>query len=101
MRRGSAECRGPKLQKEACELGQLGHSTTLEQVSAYAPFASRNYRFLISGLAISMMGHMMLGTAAAWDIYHLTRDPIALGNVGLAQIIPVFLFTFITGQVAD
>lgn len=48
-----------------------------------------------------MMGHMMLGTAAAWDIYHLTRDPIALGNVGLAQVIPVFLFTFITGQVAD
>ncbi len=49
-----------------------------------------------------MMGHMMLGTAAAWDIYHLTHgDPVALGNVGLAQVIPVFLFTFITGQVAD
>lgn len=70
-------------------------------MSAYAPFASRNYRFLITGLAVSMMGHQMLAIVAAWDLYRITRSPLALGNVGLAQVLPVFLFTFITGQVAD
>jgi MFS family permease len=48
-----------------------------------------------------MMGHQMLATVAAWDLYRMTHSPIALGNVGLAQVLPVFLFTFITGQVAD
>ncbi len=48
-----------------------------------------------------MMGHQMLAIVAAWDLYRITRSPLALGNVGLAQVLPVFLFTFITGQVAD
>ena len=30
-----------------------------------------------------------------------TRSPVVLGNVGLVQIIPVFLFTFAAGHMAD
>ena len=48
-----------------------------------------------------MLGQQMLAIVVAWDLYRITRSPIALGNVGLAQVLPVFLFTFVTGQVAD
>src|SRR5688572_31637444 len=43
----------------------------------------------------------MLGVVVGWDLYLATRSPVVLGNVGLVQIIPVFLFTFAAGSVAD
>src|SRR3954465_2065597 len=55
----------------------------------------------MAGASISMLGQQMLGIVVAWDLYRITHSAIALGNVGLAQIIPVFLFTFVTGHVAD
>jgi MFS family permease len=70
-------------------------------VSPYAAFASRNYRFLLTGAGASMLGQQMLAIVVAWDLYRITHSAIALGNVGLAQVLPVFLFTFIAGHVAD
>src|SRR5437868_15214861 len=43
----------------------------------------------------------MLNVVVAWDLYLATRSPLVLGNVGLVQIVPVFLFTFVAGHVAD
>ena len=39
--------------------------------------------------------------AVAWHIYQLTRDPFALGLVGLAQFGPMFALTLYAGDVAD
>ena len=43
----------------------------------------------------------MLATVVGWDLYLSTRSALVLGNVGLVQIIPVLLFTFVAGHVAD
>ena len=43
----------------------------------------------------------MLSTVVGWDLYQATHSPIALGNVGLVQVIPVLLLTFLAGHVAD
>jgi len=43
----------------------------------------------------------MLSIVVGWDLYNVTRSPVVLGNVGLVQIVPVFLFTFAAGHVAD
>ena len=43
----------------------------------------------------------MLSIVVGWDLYNATRSPVVLGNVGLVQIVPVFLFTFAAGHVAD
>jgi len=48
-----------------------------------------------------MFGQQMLSTVVGWDLYLATRSPVVLGNVGLVQIIPVLLFTFAAGHVAD
>jgi MFS family permease len=39
--------------------------------------------------------------AVGWHIYQLTRDPFALGLVGLAQFAPMFALTLYAGDVAD
>jgi MFS family permease len=70
-------------------------------VTAYAAFASRNFRYLLAGLTFSNLSAQMLGVVVGWDLYLVTRSPVVLGNVGLVQIIPVFLFTFAAGHVAD
>src|ERR1700733_14617205 len=43
----------------------------------------------------------MLSIVVGWDLYQATRSPVVLGNVGLVQIVPVLLFTFAAGHVAD
>jgi MFS family permease len=43
----------------------------------------------------------MLATVVGWDLYLTTHSPVVLGNVGLVQIVPVLLFTFVAGHVAD
>ena len=68
---------------------------------AYGSFASRNYRFLLAGTTLSNLAAQMLGVVVGWDLYLATRSPVVLGNVGLVQIIPVFLFTFAAGNMAD
>lgn len=68
---------------------------------AYAAFASPNYRCFLAATTLSNLGAQMLGVVVGWDLYLATKSAVVLGNVGLVQIIPVFLFTFAAGTVAD
>jgi MFS family permease len=47
------------------------------------------------------MSMQVLSAAVAWQIYEITRDPFALGLVGLAQFGPMFALTLYAGDVAD
>jgi MFS family permease len=70
-------------------------------VAAYEAFRSRDYRFLLAGNILSVLGMQMLSIVVGWDLYTATRSPVVLGDVGLVQIVPVLLFTFAAGHVAD
>lgn len=48
-----------------------------------------------------MLSQQMLSIVVAWDLYEAKHSPLVLGNVGLVQIVPVLLFTFAAGHVAD
>ncbi len=43
----------------------------------------------------------MQSVAVGWQIYALTNSALYLGLVGLAQFLPMFLLTLVTGHVAD
>ena len=43
----------------------------------------------------------MVGVAVGWQMYDLTRSPLALGFVGLAQFLPMLLLVFVVGAVVD
>jgi MFS family permease len=43
----------------------------------------------------------MLGVAVGWQVYQLTRNPLDLGLIGLAQFLPFVLLVLPAGHVAD
>lgn len=61
----------------------------------------RRFRLLWLGLAISVAGSQMQMWALLWHIRDLTDQPIALGGIGLARMLPVVIFSLIGGAVAD
>jgi MFS family permease len=60
-----------------------------------------NYRLWFIGQIISLFGTWMQATAQGFLIFELTHSPIYLGYVGFAAGIPVWLFMFYGGVVAD
>ena len=58
----------------------------------------RNYLF---GAFVSEAGNQMQAVAVAWQVYELTRDPVALALIGLSHILPIFGLSLIGGVVAD
>ena len=61
----------------------------------------RRFFYLWSGQLLSIAGTQMQIWALFWHIRTLTEEPIALGGVGLARILPVIIFSLIGGVVAD
>ncbi|MDM7914173.1 MAG: MFS transporter, partial [Candidatus Eisenbacteria bacterium] len=61
----------------------------------------RNFRLFWFGQLISLIGTWMQGAAQWWLVHRLTSEPIWLGIVGAAAFLPVFLFSFLAGVVAD
>ena len=61
----------------------------------------RSFRLLWIGLAISIAGSQMQIWALLWQVRILSDQPIALGGIGLARILPVIVFSLIGGAVAD
>jgi MFS family permease len=47
------------------------------------------------------VGLQMQGVAVGWQIYAITRNPLDLGYVGLAEFLPAILFALFTGHTAD
>jgi MFS family permease len=64
---------------------------------------NRRYLYLWLGLLVSIAGSQMQIAAIFWHIRILTGNPqpLALGGIGLARILPVIVFSFIGGPVAD
>ncbi len=68
------------------------------------PFAAiriAEYRHLMLGRFLFIMGLRMLGTLVGWWIYELTNDPFAIGLIGLSEVIPAVSFSLYAGYVID
>src|SRR5512134_462253 len=61
----------------------------------------RRFLYLWFGQLLSIAGTQMQIWALFWHIRTLTEQPIALGGVGLARILPVIIFSLIGGVIAD
>ena len=64
----------------------------------------RNFRLIWFGLFVSYTGSMMQNAALLWHVSLLVspeRKGLALGLVGLAKVVPIIVFSLISGVVAD
>jgi MFS family permease len=68
------------------------------------PYVSlRNPSFLwyVASMVVLTLGTMIQATVVAWQVYALTKDPLSLGLVGLAEALPFIGAALYAGHVAD
>ena len=64
----------------------------------------RNFRLLWAGMLVSFTGSMMQNAALLWHVALLAKPEhkgLALGLVGLVRVLPVVVFSLVSGVVAD
>jgi MFS family permease len=69
--------------------------------AAGAAFRYPNFRLFQAARFLMVTGLEMQSVAVGWQIYEITRRPLDLGLVGLAQFLPGLLLFLLGGHVAD
>jgi MFS family permease len=70
-------------------------------VGPWAALSHPGFRYFQLLRLCATVGFTMQGVAVGWQVYALTRDPLHLGYVGLAQFAPALCLTLFAGQAAD
>jgi MFS family permease len=71
------------------------------RIPPLAPFRSRDFSLLWLGGFVSEAGSQMHVVAVSWQVYQLTHNPLALGAIGVARIVPLVLLALGSGVLAD
>ena len=67
----------------------------------FSSLKHRDFRIFWIGQCVSLMGTWMQRTALIWLVYTMTDSPFLVGLVGVAQFLPMQLFTLFAGAVVD
>lgn len=67
----------------------------------YAAFRHTGYRHFVFGRLVFSIGSQMQTAAVGWQIYQRLGTALALGYVGLVQIIPILFLALPAGHAAD
>ncbi|MES1256642.1 MAG: MFS transporter [Acidobacteriota bacterium] len=71
---------------------------------SFVALQHRNFRLIWAGLLVSFTGTMMQNAALLWQVSLLVRPDqkgLALGLVGLVRVVPIVVFSLVSGVVAD
>ena len=67
----------------------------------YAVLRNPSFVLYLTSRFIASLGQQLLAVAVGWEIYERTHSALALGLVGLTQMIPMVLATLPAGHLAD
>lgn len=65
------------------------------------PLATRDYRLLVVGSVVSLLGDGFYYIALAWQVYEISNVPTALSIVGVAGTVPMVALVLIGGALSD
>ena len=71
------------------------------RLSTFAALKGRNYSLYWFGLVFYVLGHRAEYTTFAWMTWEVSRNPLSLAYLGLAQGVPLVLFQLCGGVLAD
>jgi MFS family permease len=63
--------------------------------------ASRDFRLLFIGEFVASFGSAISYVVLPWQMYQLTKSTLAVGMLGVAEFVPMFLMAFVGGALAD
>lgn len=69
--------------------------------SPYAVLRIRDFRTFISARFCVTLAIQMQAVVVGWQIYKLTKDPLSLGLIGLAEAVPSIGVSLYAGHLAD
>jgi MFS family permease len=61
----------------------------------------RDYRLLFAGQFVSAFGNMITYAAVPYQVFELTRSSLAVGMLGVVQLVPLVVFALWGGAYAD
>lgn len=67
----------------------------------YAAMRIRDFRLFISARFCITLAIQIQAVVVGWQVYELTKDPLSLGLIGLAEAIPSITVSLYAGHVAD
>ncbi len=67
----------------------------------YEAFRHPAFRLFALSYILAIVGSQVLSATVQWDVYQQTKDPLAIGLVGLIGAVPVLLLALPAGHVAD
>jgi MFS family permease len=76
----------------------------LKTVSSQDPYAALRYsdfRFFISNTFLFSATILIQEVIVGYELYKMTHDPLALGLIGLAEVVPFIITSIFGGYIAD
>jgi MFS family permease len=67
----------------------------------YAALKIKEFRSFVTARVCVTIAMQMQGLIVGWQIYKLTKDPLSLGLIGLAEALPSISVSLYAGHVAD
>ena len=67
----------------------------------YVSLRNANFRWYAASLVAFTLAAQIQAVVVAWQVYALTRDPLALGFVGLSEALPFIGAALYAGHIAD
>nr|HPI80467.1 MFS transporter [Cyclobacteriaceae bacterium] len=67
----------------------------------YAALQIRDFRFFLLARQCATLAIQIQATIVGWQLYEITRDPLALGLIGLTEAVPAITVSLYAGYVAD
>lgn len=64
-------------------------------------FKYREYRYLYLGQTVSTLGSMITYVALPYQIYQITHSSLAVGMMGVVELAPLLITSFLGGHYAD
>src|ERR1700749_4967545 len=72
-----------------------------ERHDPYVSLRNRNFLWYLASTLALTLGTMIQATVVAWQVYALTKAPLSLGFVGLAEALPFIGAALYAGHLAD
>ena len=71
------------------------------KLDPYAALRFREFNIFLVVRFILVFGWSMQFIIIEWEVYNLTKDPLSLGLIGLAEVIPAISMALFAGHIVD
>jgi MFS family permease len=74
---------------------------TLAAAPPRSPLSVPGYRILLGYRVCAILSYQIVAVTVGWHVYELTRNPFALGLIGLAEVVPYVCMALFAGYLVD